>query len=134
MEGSTRVPEGFANVIDVYTFDQILEMDEDDNERSFSNSIVQTFFEQAETTFGQMDTALASNDLEKLSQLGHFLKGSSASLGLTKVQNACSEIQHLGQTSPNDPPLDHDGLDALLKKVRAAYDEVHSLLEAFYSH
>ncbi|PRT56303.1 Multistep phosphorelay regulator 1 [Wickerhamiella sorbophila] len=132
MEGSPRIPEGFANVIDVYTFDQILEMD-DDKERSFSRSIVETFFDQAETTFGKMDNALAENDLETLSQLGHFLKGSSASLGLTKVQNACSEIQHLGRLSPNDPPLDHDGLEALLKRVRTDYDEIHSLLEAFYN-
>lgn len=133
MEGSPRIPEGFANVIDVYTFDQILEMDEDDKERSFSKSIVETFFDQAETTFDKMDNALAENDLENLAQLGHFLKGSSASLGLTKVQNACSEIQHLGRLNPNDPPLGHDELEALLKKVRAAYDEIHSLLEAFYN-
>lgn len=43
--------------VDLNTFKQILEMDEPgDNE--FSSSIVFGFFEQAEETFGSMDTAL----------------------------------------------------------------------------
>ncbi len=44
--------------IDQVTFDQILEMDDDEEEREFSRSIVYGFFEQAETTFKKMDAAL----------------------------------------------------------------------------
>ena len=44
--------------IDIGTFDQILEMDDDVEEREFSRSIVFGFFEQAEETFGKMDNAL----------------------------------------------------------------------------
>ena len=42
------------------TFDQILEMDddEDDEEDLFSRGIVLDFFDQAEKTFDQMDTAM----------------------------------------------------------------------------
>jgi osomolarity two-component system, phosphorelay intermediate protein YPD1 len=43
--------------IDVGTFEQILEMD-DDEEREFSRSIVFGFFDQAEETFEKMDDAL----------------------------------------------------------------------------
>ena len=128
-----KVPEGFADVIDIYTFDQILEMDEDDKERGFSKNIVETFYQQAETTFDKMDKALAEDDLDGLSQLGHFLKGSSASLGLTKVQNACEEIQHLGAATPNGQPSDKAGLAALLQRVRADYNEIHEMLEKFYA-
>jgi len=93
--------------IDVLTFEQILEMDDDDD-REFSKSIVFGFFEQAEQTFTKMDDALyvggtsdtlyiseadyilsinrEVRDLSTLSSLGHFLKGSSATLGLTKVK------------------------------------------------
>jgi len=39
----------------------------------------------------------AAKDLPKLSALGHFLKGSSAALGVTHVQASCEKIQHLGQ-------------------------------------
>lgn len=44
--------------IDVLTFEQILEMDDDEEEREFSKSIVFGFFEQAEQTFVKMDDAV----------------------------------------------------------------------------
>jgi osomolarity two-component system phosphorelay intermediate protein YPD1 len=45
------------DIIDHSVFDQLTEMDdEDDNE--FSKSIVFNFFEQAESTFTTMDTEL----------------------------------------------------------------------------
>ena len=40
------------------TFEQILEMDDDEEEREFSKSIVFGFFEQAEQTFEEMKDAL----------------------------------------------------------------------------
>ena len=46
-----------ADVIDSATFDQILEMDDDD-QKEFSKSIVYDFFTQAQNTFDSMDTAL----------------------------------------------------------------------------
>jgi osomolarity two-component system phosphorelay intermediate protein YPD1 len=42
--------------IDRSTFEQILEMDDDENEREFSRSIVFDFFDQAEGTFKKMDS------------------------------------------------------------------------------
>ena len=44
--------------IDAATFEQILEMDEDDPSREFSRGIVCGFFEQAENTFEKMDENL----------------------------------------------------------------------------
>jgi osomolarity two-component system phosphorelay intermediate protein YPD1 len=44
--------------VDVSTFSQILEMDDDPEERDFSSTIVKEFFEQAEQTFSKMDTEL----------------------------------------------------------------------------
>jgi len=43
--------------IDAATFEQILEMD-DDEERDFSKSIVFDFFTQAESTFDKMNSCL----------------------------------------------------------------------------
>lgn len=40
------------------TFEQILEMDDDEDDREFSKGIVYGFFEQAETTFKQMEVSL----------------------------------------------------------------------------
>lgn len=49
---------GAEDTIDPSTFEQILEMDEDEDEREFSKSIVYDFFTQAEGTFKKMDTSL----------------------------------------------------------------------------
>jgi hypothetical protein len=49
---------GAKDSIDAATFEQILEMDDDEDERDFSKSIVYDFFQQAESTFGKMDTNL----------------------------------------------------------------------------
>ena len=48
-----------GDAIDPLTFEQILEMDdEDEDDRGFSRSIVYGFFEQAEQTFKNMESAL----------------------------------------------------------------------------
>lgn len=55
--GSVGLPD-LGDSIDVLTFEQILEMDDDEDEREFSKSIVFGFFEQAEQTFTKMEDAL----------------------------------------------------------------------------
>lgn len=55
--GSTGLPD-LGDDIDRVVFEQILEMDDDEDEREFSRSIVYGFFEQAEATFRKMETAL----------------------------------------------------------------------------
>jgi len=49
---------GADDSIDGPTFEQILEMDDEEDEREFSKSLVYDFFTQAETTFVNMDTNL----------------------------------------------------------------------------
>ncbi|UKZ82233.1 hypothetical protein TrVFT333_010018 [Trichoderma virens FT-333] len=123
--------------VDLTTFKQILEMDEPgDNE--FSTSIVFGFFEQAEETFESMDLALGEKDLEKLSELGHFLKGSSATLGLIKVRDGCEKIQRYGKQENLDgsPEPDADVCLARVKEalmaVKSDYEEVEIGLKKFY--
>lgn len=50
--------DDLGDSIDVATFEQILEMDDDEDEHEFSKSIVFGFFDQAEQTFKDMDDAL----------------------------------------------------------------------------
>lgn len=58
--GSTGLPD-CGDSIDPSTFEQILEMDDDEDEREFSKSIVYGFFEQAEATFEKMIASLYVN-------------------------------------------------------------------------
>ncbi|KAF2141251.1 uncharacterized protein K452DRAFT_287957 [Aplosporella prunicola CBS 121167] len=137
-EGSVGLPE-LGDSIDAATFEQILEMDDDEDEREFSKSIVYDFFQQAESTFDKMDTNLEKKDLGQLSQLGHFLKGSSATLGLTKVKDSCEKIQHFGahkdETGTHEEPDDEVCLDRLKKIIAQAkqeFKDVEKVLRKFY--
>ncbi|KAF2470632.1 histidine containing phosphotransmitter protein [Lindgomyces ingoldianus] len=130
---------GAADSIDAATFEQILEMDDDEEEREFSKSIVYDFFTQAENTFAKMDTNLDQRNLKTLSDLGHFLKGSSATLGLTKVKDSCEKIQHYGQkkdeTGTNDITDEDECLSKLRTTIEQAKQEFHDVekvLKKFY--
>lgn len=125
--------------IDAVTFEQILEMDDDEDDREFSRSIVFGFFEQAEQTFKKMDDALKAGDLAELSSLGHFLKGSSATLGLTKVKDSCEKIQHYGQKKDEAGTADEpdekkclERIEETLVAVKEEYAEVEKVLKKFY--
>lgn len=96
-EADETVPPALTGPdIDKMVFDQITEMDDEDPECEFSREIVVDYFKQAATTFEELRQALTKRDLGVLSAKGHFLKGSSAALGIKKVQDSCEHIQHYG--------------------------------------
>jgi len=128
-----------TGLIEMQPFQQILEMDDDEEDRDFSRSIVFDFFDQAEHTFSQMETSLKKKDLDNLSKLGHFLKGSSATIGLIKVRDACEKIQHYGQmkdeTGNKDEPDEKvclEKIDSEIDEAKSAYHEVEAELRKFY--
>ncbi|BCR97019.1 Hpt domain-containing protein [Aspergillus luchuensis] len=137
-----EIPSTLAEMkgsIDESTFEQILEMDDDDSDRDFSKGIVFGFFDQAESTFVKMEDALRREDLSDLSSLGHYLKGSSATLGLTKVKDACEKIQHYGagkdETGSTDEPEKKTSLSRIektLTQVKEDYKEVEAFLRKYY--
>lgn len=113
------IPDDPEGIIEMEVFSQIREMDEDDEDgeggTSFSEGIVMGYFEQAEATFDKMEDALKKPDLPQLSSLGHFLKGSSAALGVIRVQNACEKIQHYGNCRDEEIGKDLTEEEALKK-------------------
>lgn len=79
-------------------------------------------------------------DLAELSSLGHFLKGSSATLGLTKVKDSCEKIQHYGQKKDEAGEKDEDDeqvcldkITEILVQVKEEYAEVEKVLRKFYA-
>jgi len=154
-----------AKDIDPNTFLQILEMDDDDDDREFSKGIVSQFFSQAEDKIIEMKEYVyepsiplakygtfllnilliylfcyrKSQDLVQLSSLGHFLKGSSATLGFTKIQEACEVIQHLGMGKDesghkviSDPQESLSQIQKKLDVMEADCQSVKSVLRNFY--
>lgn len=116
------MPE-FGDHVDNEIFSQILEMDDSQEARDFSEPLVTNFFEQASETFEQMAKALSDRDLEGLSALGHFLKGSSATLGFNKIRDSCQVIQQYGHKLTVDGSHEPDD-DVCLKKIGEALKTV----------
>lgn len=79
-----------------------------------------------------------AKDLPQLSALGHFLKGSSAALGVRKVKDSCEKIQNYGnlrdeeadKTMSKDEALPK--IKELLKVVGQEYDEAADCLKQYY--
>lgn len=112
------MPE-FGDHVDKDVFGQILEMDENEDEREFSAPLVFGFFDQASATFEQMKEALNAKKLADLSGLGHFLKGSSATLGFNKIRDSCQIIQQYGNRMNVDGTPEPDE-EVCLKRVAEA--------------
>jgi osomolarity two-component system, phosphorelay intermediate protein YPD1 len=78
----------------------------------------------------------AKKNLAALSDLGHFLKGSSAALGVSKVQSSCEEIQHYGKLREDGTIITE--ADAIVKittaltHAREEYAEAKNWLDEFY--
>lgn len=81
-----------------------------------------------------------AKNLDELSKLGHFLKGSSATLGFNKVRDECEKIQHYGhnknETGEVDEPDDEKCLKKTqesLKEAKKEYEVVNGLMKQYYA-
>jgi len=129
----------FGDNVDIATFEQILDMDEEPGDREFSQGIVFDFFSQAEQTFEAMDDDVKKKNLASLSDKGHFLKGSSATLGFTKIKDECEKIQHWGKKKDETGTVDEPDEAKLLRLIaeslveaKKAYKVVEALMKKYY--
>ncbi|OBA23189.1 histidine-phosphotransfer domain, HPT domain-containing protein [Metschnikowia bicuspidata var. bicuspidata NRRL YB-4993] len=83
-----------SGLVDWPVFSELVAMDED--EEGFSKGLFQTFVDQFEDTFKEIDENVQQENLDKLLSLGHYLKGSAAALGLTSIAEQCERIQNYG--------------------------------------
>ena len=75
------------------------------------------------TDDGSITANREASDLEKLSSLGHFLKGSSATLGFNKIRDSCQIIQQYGHRLNVDGSPETDD-QVCLKKIGEAIKAV----------
>lgn len=89
--------------------------------------------------FIHLHTHRKNLDFANLSRLGHFLKGSSAALGLIKVKQSCEKLQHYGNhkdATGNNPITKEEAerlIEKLLVEMRKEYDEANDFLQGFYA-
>ncbi|EDO17994.1 hypothetical protein Kpol_1054p41 [Vanderwaltozyma polyspora DSM 70294] len=111
-------------VIDWNILNEIISMDEDDPD--FSRMLIMQYIDQAQTTFDKMQNELeTTKDLSALNSLGHFLKGSSATLGLQRIAWICEKIQNLGKKQSNEviPAIDGSNDKVYLEMISKALDQ-----------
>lgn len=89
-----------SGLVEWSVFSELIAMDED--EEGFSKSLFQTFVDQVIETFQEINENLQLKNLDKLSSLGHYLKGSAAALGLIKISTQCERIQNYGHKNNFD--------------------------------
>ncbi|KAF9219235.1 histidine-phosphotransfer domain, HPT domain-containing protein [Gyrodon lividus] len=116
-------------------FNQILELDDEDG---FYQDMVENYLEQAVETIRLMDEYFSKRELTQLGKRGHFLKGSSAALGVIHVQEICEEIQHLGDRMDPDKEsevkMSVDDALARIKPLLARLKDEHAkAAEWFYT-
>ncbi|KAG8690373.1 hypothetical protein FRC11_012059 [Ceratobasidium sp. 423] len=133
------IPDAIETLdIDETIFGQITEMDEEDD-CDFSSEIVRDYFKQAATTLDELNDALEKKDFKTLSSKGHFLKGSSAALGVKKVQESCEHIQHYGNKRDEVKGVDLSEAQALrrieliMPRLARDYESAKGWLEKYYS-
>lgn len=80
------------DIFDEETFQQLLDLDDDDK-HEFSRSMVEEFFVSTIATIDEMKRALASNDYVEVSHRGHYMKGGAAGVGAAQVRDICEHIQ-----------------------------------------
>ncbi|KAL5615133.1 hypothetical protein BROUX41_005191 [Berkeleyomyces rouxiae] len=122
---------------DAMIFSQILEMDDSDSDRSFSRELVVDYLSQARDTFAKIRAALKKRDLPDLYDLGHYLKGSSAAIGLTHVQVHCQKIQQYGKLQDIDektltPEAALDLISTTLEVLITDFEAAETKLRDFY--
>lgn len=81
----------------------------------------------------------ANGDLPKLSSLGHYLKGSSATLGFIKLKDECEKIQNYGNMKDATGERDQTDADLALSKIQESvanaekhYKVVKPLMISYY--
>jgi len=100
--------------------------------------MVQDYYSQVDATLIKMDKALETKNLKELSDLGHFLKGSSAALGVERVQASCERIQHAGKLRDEEAGTTLSEPEALglitdlLENVKRDYPEARDELDRFF--
>ena len=86
------------SVLDQFTLQAIREMGGEEGDFVLSN-IIQMYLETAPPYLQQIETAIATQDLDSLRRAAHSLGSSSATLGAMNFAKLCKELENLARSS-----------------------------------
>jgi len=136
------------HMIDLEIFGQLVELDdgeedeeEDEEAEGFLEGLITVWYDQADTSFKEMDDLLKEKELDKFSKAAHFLKGSSAQLGITSLQHTCTTLQHYGEQWDDKKDTDRTKnlsedeamklIPPILSKAKQEYKEARKWMELY---
>ena len=114
-------------LIDDEIFNQLLDIEEDDS-KDFTRGLVQDFFQQVDESIVQFKELLDDSKVIEAGKLGHYLKGSSAMIGVTKVKDVCEDIQMWQQKVGTTK----DAVDYIREKVELLKIEIERVKPELY--
>lgn len=80
--------------------------------------MIQCFFSEAESLLPQIRAALGKGDLEKVSRLGHRMKGTVAYLGAQPASEAALRVERLYESSGGTPSDAEEAVQSLDRECR----------------
>jgi histidine-containing phosphotransfer protein len=109
-------------------FSQLMQL-QDESNPDFVQEVVQLFFEDSVQKIERVGAILAtpSPDYNELDQIVHQFKGSSASLGASRIAQLCIKFREACQQA-NQPAC-----QGLLQQIREAYGLLRDKLATFVS-
>jgi len=81
----------------IYNLDKINEMAEGDED--FISSVISVFLEEVPQDLQALESALSSNDYERVYQLAHKIKPNVDLLGMEQTRAAALEIETMGKNA-----------------------------------
>lgn len=127
------------NIISADLFDNVLMLDVQRNDHNDSYGVIKTFLQQVDETIVEFDQLFNQKKMEDLSRRGHFLKGSSATLGIKKIRLDCEKIQHyasykdLDGTRALTSPEAESMLETVLSELKDHWAEARRHLQYLYA-
>ena len=91
-------------------------------DREFERELLQAFVEDAWVSLNLLNKFLTTNDYSAFSHQAHQLKGSSANMGITVLQNIAFELDTKGQQK------NINGTEQDLKKIENILNELEEYL------
>ncbi len=82
------------------------------------NELLPTYFEDAHILLDGLNEAAANQDAYQIQQLGHTLKGSSASMGMIQMADLCLVVEQMGRENK---------LDDISNKIEAICEELEKI-------
>ena len=81
------------------------------------NELLQDFIKQSEKAIGDLDTAIGADAFDEVAKIGHFIKGSSGNLRITRMHTLAGKIEMIAKDNQNKGEIEENS-ERLKKELK----------------